>query len=72
MTLAIWIIVRLSESFEAHCGYEFPWSPFAVIPLSTPASYHFHHHAENVGNYATFFSLWDLIFGSNTKYYESI
>ena len=53
-----------------HSSYEFPWSPFRLIPFSAPASYHNCHHTHNVGNYATFFALWDTVFGTNRAYYK--
>lgn len=28
-----WITVRILESHDAHCGYEFPWSPTRLIPF---------------------------------------
>lgn len=32
-TYLIWIIIRVVETTEGHCGYEFPWSPFRLIPF---------------------------------------
>ncbi len=34
VTFLVWSIYRVSESADAHCGYEFPWSPFRLIPFS--------------------------------------
>jgi len=28
-----WYLVREAESFDAHCGYSFPWSPFRILPF---------------------------------------
>ena len=72
----VWIIYRIFESADAHSGYEFPWSPYRLVPFSgiflvlnlAPASYHNYHHTHNKGNYATFFSLWDTVFGTNKSY----
>ena len=38
--------------------------------ILAPASYHNYHHSHNKGNYATFFCIWDTIFGTNQSYYE--
>ncbi|XP_023523129.1 methylsterol monooxygenase 2-1, partial [Cucurbita pepo subsp. pepo] len=33
MTLWLWMVLRVLETVEAHCGYDFPWSPSNFIPL---------------------------------------
>ena len=33
MTLWLWMVLRVLETVEAHCGYHFPWSPSNFIPL---------------------------------------
>jgi sterol desaturase/sphingolipid hydroxylase (fatty acid hydroxylase superfamily) len=69
-TFLIWGIVRIGETLDGHSGYEFSWSPYRLIPFSTSASYHAFHHSHNVGNFSSFFSLWDTIFGQNKTYYQ--
>lgn len=69
-TFLLWGLVRLGETLDGHCGYEFSWSPYRLIPFSTSASYHNFHHSHNMGNYSSFFSLWDTIFGQNKTYYQ--
>src|SRR6185312_4993463 len=61
-TFLMWGTVRLGETLDGHCGYEFSWSPFRLVPFSTSASYHNFHHSHNVGNYSSFFLIWDTIF----------
>lgn len=68
VTTLVWTVYRVSESHDAHSGYDWPWSPFRLVPFSAPASYHNFHHSHNVGNYATFFSLWDTVFGTNQSF----
>lgn len=68
-TVLLWTIVRVCETLDGHCGYEFSWSPYRLIPFSTSASYHDFHHSHNVGNYSSFFSFWDTIFGQNKTFY---
>jgi sterol desaturase/sphingolipid hydroxylase (fatty acid hydroxylase superfamily) len=34
------------------------------------ASYHDFHHTHNVGNYSSFFQIWDTIFGTNKSYFK--
>lgn len=68
-TFLLWLLIRLGETIDGHSGYEFSWSPYRLVPFSTSASYHEFHHSHNVGNYSSFFSLWDTVFSSNTVFY---
>ena len=65
-----WLIARFCESYDAHSGYEFPWSPFRLIPFSCTATYHDYHHSHNVGCYSTFFTFWDTLLESNSDFYK--
>jgi len=69
-TYLAWIVVRTGEGVDGHCGYEFPWSPFRLIPFAASASYHDYHHTHNIGNYSSFLTIWDSIFGDNSTYLE--
>lgn len=43
---------------------------FRLIPfMGTNAAYHDYHHSKNVGNYSSFFTVWDTVFGRNADYY---
>ena len=53
---------------EDHCGYEFSWSPYNL--LSCDSGYHAYHHLYNLGNYASYFKIWDSMMGTNKAYYE--
>lgn len=33
ITLWLWMVVRVLETVEAHCGYHFPWSISNFLPL---------------------------------------
>ena len=67
-TLAAWSVVRTFEGCDGHSGYEFPWSPIRLLPFSSSAQTHDFHHSHNVGNYSSFFYIWDTIMGTNTAY----
>jgi methylsterol monooxygenase len=60
-TLWLWMVLRLSEAVDGHCGYEIPWSPFAIWPLRPGAAEHDWHHSKNVGNFGSLFSWWDEV-----------
>lgn len=63
-----WLIFRTIESIIGHSGYEFPCDPYRLLPLTSDYGAHVYHHSHNVGNYSSFFSVWDTIFGSNKAY----
>lgn len=72
LTVLAWYVIRFGETLDGHCGYEFSWSPFRLIPFSGSAEYHDFHHSANVGNYGSFFSIWDSVFGTNKVFYEHL
>lgn len=43
----MWHIIRILESLDGNCGYEFSWSPFRLLPFSGSASYHNYHQFIN-------------------------
>jgi sterol desaturase/sphingolipid hydroxylase (fatty acid hydroxylase superfamily) len=67
-TFILWAMMRMGETLDGHCGYEFSWSPYRLVPFSSSARYHDFHHSHNIGNYSSLFSLWDTIFGTNKVY----
>ena len=56
VTYWLWVVVRVSEGADGHCGYEFPWSPFRIFPLSASSEFHNFHHSHNVGNYCLLYT----------------
>merc|ERR1711974_112076 len=60
------------ETCDGHCGYEFSWSPFRLLPLSGSSTYHNFHHRINVGNYGSFFTIWDTLCGTNKQYFKHL
>ena len=70
VSLIAWYIVRVGESLDGHCGYDFSFSPYRLIPFSGSAAYHDFHHSANVGNYGSFFCIWDTVFGTNKPFFE--
>jgi len=70
LTYFMWLVIRVMETCDGHCGYEFSWSPYRLLPLSGSSNYHNFHHYQNVGNYGSFFTLWDTICGTNRHYFK--
>ena len=69
-TYMLWGTLRIFETIDGHCGYEFSWSPYRLFPLSGSANYHNYHHTHNVGNYGSFFMIWDVLMGTNKSYFN--
>jgi len=69
-TYLLWGTLRIFETIDGHCGYEFSWSPYRLLPLSGSANYHNYHHTHNVGNYGSFFMIWDVLMGTNKSYFS--
>lgn len=67
-----WINLRMMETHEGHSGLELPFSPFGVFPFAMGGEYHSFHHEKNTGNYGSFTSLWDRVFGTDQPYLDSI
>jgi len=70
VTVFAYYIVRMIETTEGHSGYEFPGSPFYLLPFGADYTYHAFHHSKNIGNYSSFFTIWDTVCGSNLDFYN--
>lgn len=69
VTYLIWILIRTGEAYDKHAGYEFPWSPFSIVPLSGSGEFHTYHHTNTKGNYGSFFIFWDWMGNTYNKHY---
>mmetsp|Transcript_21507 Transcript_21507/g.55863 ORF Transcript_21507/g.55863 Transcript_21507/m.55863 type:complete len:284 (-) Transcript_21507:148-999(-) len=67
-TLWCWLIVRLFQTVEVHCGYDFPWSLNNWVPFWGGAEYHDYHHEKFIGPYSSTFTIWDRVFATDTTY----
>ncbi|KAL4448686.1 hypothetical protein ABPG74_012775 [Tetrahymena malaccensis] len=68
-TFILWLGIRVFETIDGHCGYEFSWSPYRLLPLSGSSEYHNYHHSHNIGVYGSFFTYLDTIFKTNKDYF---
>ncbi|XAR58952.1 Methylsterol monooxygenase [Bertholletia excelsa] len=71
ITLWLWMVLRVLETVEAHCGYHFPWSPSNFLPLYGGSDFHDYHHRllyTKSGNYSSTFVYMDWIFGTDRGY----
>jgi len=67
-TLLFWLFVRVIQTVEVHTGYNFPWSLNNWLPFWGGAEFHDYHHMAFTNNYASTFTIWDRVFGTNDKY----
>lgn len=78
-----WLAVRELQTYEVHCGYDFPWSPTKVhlhnpqlIPFYGGPRFHDYHHEQFNANYASSFTYLglcpalteDRFFGTDAAY----
>uniref|UniRef100_S4REL1 Methylsterol monooxygenase 1 n=1 Tax=Petromyzon marinus TaxID=7757 RepID=S4REL1_PETMA len=70
-----WVTFRLLETILAlpspcGSGYEIPLNPLHMIPFYAGARFHDFHHMNFVGNYASTFTWWDRLLGTDSQYKE--
>eukprot|EP01006_Ploeotia_vitrea_P010678 TRINITY_DN27693_c0_g1_i1.p1 TRINITY_DN27693_c0_g1~~TRINITY_DN27693_c0_g1_i1.p1 ORF type:complete len:309 (-),score=138.12 TRINITY_DN27693_c0_g1_i1:60-953(-) len=65
----LWLSVRSLQTADAHLGYDLPLNPFNLLPgYRGSARRHDFHHMNTYGNYASSFSHWDWIFGTDEQF----
>lgn len=69
-SIMIWLMFRLMEINDSHCGYSWPWAQSSMIPFNTADNYHYFHHRTNVGNYSNILYFMDSICGTNKEYWK--
>merc|ERR1711991_1118755 len=53
--VCLFLFIRITETIDAHSGYDFPWSPWRYL---SGARAHDLHHSKQVGNFGIF-HFWD-------------
>ncbi|KAL6658223.1 hypothetical protein ACP70R_003809 [Stipagrostis hirtigluma subsp. patula] len=67
----LWFSIRLIGDIDKHSGYNFPFSPDKIIPFYGGAEFHDYHHyigGHSQGNFASFFTHCDYIYGTDKGY----
>lgn len=65
-TITCWIVLRLFQAVDSHSGYDFPWSLNKFIPFWAGAAHHDMHHHYFIGNYASSFTWFDFLLGTES------
>ncbi|KAM4900051.1 methylsterol monooxygenase 1 isoform 2-T3 [Sylvia borin] len=63
-----WVICRLMETIDVHSGYDVPLNPLHLVPFYAGARFHDFHHMNFIGNYASTFTWWDRLFGTDSQF----
>ncbi len=66
-TYLLWGILKLCETTEAHCGFNFELGVLRFLPFSGSSDFHNYHHSHNVGNYGVL-TFWDNLLGTSLDY----
>jgi len=67
-SLWVWLAFRLWETIEDHSGYDVPFNPTNLIPFWGGPVHHDFHHKNFDGNYASVFTYWDWIMGTDRDF----
>ena len=62
-------IYFLNNLYHFHfSGYDIPLNPLNLIPFYAGSRHHDFHHMNFIGNYASTFTWWDRIFGTDSQF----
>ena len=64
----VWMTIRQIEAIDCHTGFHFPWSLANFLPFYCGPIHHDHHHKTYSGNYASTFTWWDWMCGTDVSY----
>jgi len=66
-----WVVIRLFETIDVHTGYDIGYlNLFHFIPFYAGSRFHDFHHYNFHGNYASTFTFWDKLMGTDRQYKE--
>ena len=65
VTFMCWLVYRVFEAVDGHCGYDWTWGQLSFFPWRLRPEYHDFHHSHNCGNYGSMFWFWDALMGTN-------
>ncbi|KAJ8005846.1 hypothetical protein DPEC_G00122150 [Dallia pectoralis] len=64
MSEAVFHLINTWLAVEDHCGYDLPWALHRLLPCFGGAPFHQAHHHVYRGNFAPYFTHWDLLCGT--------
>lgn len=64
-----WLAVRMLQTTDVHSGFDVPFfSPLKIIPFYGGVRFHDFHHSYFNANYASTFTFWDWLCGTDKPY----
>jgi sterol desaturase/sphingolipid hydroxylase (fatty acid hydroxylase superfamily) len=73
-TFFIWQFFRFLAIINRHSGYDFPWLPWELQLLRSPAKYiqaHYASKGDDIVNYSCQLTTLDTLLGTNKRFFES-
>jgi sterol desaturase/sphingolipid hydroxylase (fatty acid hydroxylase superfamily) len=67
-TFGMWVFLRIFVSITEHSGYAFPWDPSRLLPFGATVEGHDFHHSHNTGVFASQFTWWDRVTGTDLPF----
>lgn len=64
-----WLATRMLQTTDVHSGFYFPWiNPLYLIPFYGGVRFHDFHHSYFNANYASTFTFWDWMCGTDAPF----
>jgi methylsterol monooxygenase len=65
-----WLAVRMYQTTDVHSGFDVKWlNPLSLLPMYGGVRFHDFHHSYFNANYASTFTFWDWVCGTDKPYY---
>jgi len=65
-----WLAIRMLQTTDVHSGFDFPYlNPLYLLPFYGGVRFHDFHHSYFNANYASTFTFWDWVCGTDKPYY---
>jgi len=65
-----WLAVRMYQTTDVHSGFDVKWlNPLSILPFYGGVRFHDFHHSYFNANYASTFTFWDWVCGTDKPYY---
>lgn len=66
-----WLAVRMMQTIDVHSGFYFPYlNPLYLLPFYGGVRFHDFHHSYFNANFASTFTYWDWLCGTDGPYWE--
>ncbi|VFV36564.1 c-4 methylsterol oxidase-like [Lynx pardinus] len=63
-----WVTIRLIDTTDVYSGCDIPLNPLNLIPFIASTQHHEFHHMNFIGSYASTFTWWDRICGTDSHF----